>query len=126
MAYLLDSNVIINYVAEIFDLNVLRHLDNALDSEFNYSVITLMEVMGYNGDSRDMEKFASLFSAGNKLNIEDTTIAETINIRKTVKIKLPDAIIAATAIIHGYVLLTENTNDFQNILSLKVYNPRNL
>jgi hypothetical protein len=48
MAYLTDSNVLINYVAEIFDSKILSRLDAVLDSEFNHSIITVIEVMGYN------------------------------------------------------------------------------
>jgi predicted nucleic acid-binding protein len=126
MAYLVDSNVIINYVAENFDATILSKLDIVFDSAFNHSVIAVMEVMGYHGDSSDMNKFERLFNAGNRLNIDDAVVKETINIRKTVKIKLPDAIIAATAIVHTHELLTENTNDFLNVPGLKVSNPRNI
>jgi predicted nucleic acid-binding protein len=126
MAYLVDSNVIINYVAENFDATILSKLDIVFDSAFNHSVIAVMEVMGYHGDYSDMNKFERLFNAGNRLNIDDAVVKETINIRKTVKIKLPDAIIAATAIVHTHELLTENTNDFLNVPGLKVSNPRNI
>jgi hypothetical protein len=73
-----------------------------------------------------MEKFEKLFTSGNRLYIDDAIIAETIRIRKIVKIKLPDAIIAASAIIHNYELLTENMNDFSNVPGLQVSNPQNI
>ena len=34
-----------------------------------------------------------------------------------------DAIIAATAIAHGYTLITNNEKDFTNIKGLKIINP---
>ncbi len=71
MAFLVDSNVVINYVAENFDSAILSKLDTVFDSAFNYSVITIMEVLGYNGDVDDMDKFEKLFNEGNRLSIDD-------------------------------------------------------
>ncbi len=85
-----------------------------------------MEVLGYNGDLDDMDKFEKLFNEGNRLSIDDAVIKKTINIRKTVKIKLPDAILASTAVVYNLDLLTENTNDFSNVPGLKVSNPKNI
>jgi predicted nucleic acid-binding protein len=48
---------------------------------------------------------------------------KTAEIRKAHKVKLPDAIIAATAVEFDLTLLTRNTNDFKNIEALKLANP---
>jgi len=37
--------------------------------------------------------------------------------------KTPDAIIAATALCNGFILLSRNTSDFKQLQSLKVLNP---
>lgn len=47
----------------------------------------------------------------------------TIDIRKQKSVKIPDAIIAASAIFTNSVLVTRNTKDFQNIPALKLLNP---
>jgi predicted nucleic acid-binding protein len=44
-------------------------------------------------------------------------------LRQQHKIKLPDAIIAATAMAEGLTLITRNSDDFKNINSLKLLNP---
>jgi predicted nucleic acid-binding protein len=36
---------------------------------------------------------------------------------------LPDAIIAATAIVYNWALISRNTKDFKNIKGLKVIDP---
>lgn len=46
-------------------------------------------------------------------------IEETIRLRKQIKIKIPDAIIAATALTNNMTLITRNTNDFTGIVNLK-------
>jgi hypothetical protein len=48
---------------------------------------------------------------------------ETIHIRKTLKIKLPDAIILSTSLVHNLELITRNVDDFKNVPGLKVINP---
>ena len=41
------------------------------------------------------------------------------------KIKLPDAIIAATALVHNLTLLTRNEKDFSKISNVEITNPWN-
>ena len=57
------------------------------------------------------------------LQLSNAIVEKTIEIRKSVRIKLPDAIIAATALVHGYTLLTRNVSDFSNVTGLTVINP---
>jgi len=53
-------------------------------------------------------------------DLDEVIVNKTIELRKKHKIKLPDAIIASTAIIHKLTLITHNVNDFKNIKNLKV------
>ena len=48
---------------------------------------------------------------------------QTAEIRKHYNLKLPDAIIAATAIVNKLTLITRNTKDFDRLSRLKVSNP---
>ena len=48
---------------------------------------------------------------------------QTILIRKSYKIKLPDAIIAATAMVYNLTLVTHNVDDFKKIQGLKTLHP---
>ncbi len=61
--------------------------------------------------------------------VNDEIITAAIKIRKTFnKIKLPDAIIAAIALVYGLILLSDNDIDFKRIeaLGLKYLNPKNI
>jgi predicted nucleic acid-binding protein len=60
------------------------------------------------------------------LDINAGIVQKTISIRKSKKIELPDAIIAATALVHGFTLISRNTSDFKNIMGLKVIDPYGL
>ena len=39
------------------------------------------------------------------------------------KIKLPDAIIASTALANNFILITRNSKDFDKLENLKILNP---
>ncbi len=60
------------------------------------------------------------------LNLSDEIVETSIDIRKNYKTKLPDAIIAATALVYGLTLLTRNTADFKNILNFVLIDPYKL
>ncbi|MCG9880494.1 MAG: type II toxin-antitoxin system VapC family toxin [Bacteroidia bacterium] len=58
--------------------------------------------------------------------LEKSVKIKTAQIRRAHKIKLPDAIIAATALVHDLILITRNTSDFIKIDGLKLVDPFNL
>lgn len=111
---ILDTNVIIFASKKQIDVEKLL---NAYDS-FYTSVITLMEVYGFeftNTSEKDLidEMFGNL-------DVEEVTIAIAKQVivyrnNKKKKIKLPDAIILATAKILGADLITDDWDDFINI-----------
>ena len=55
--------------------------------------------------------------------LEEPIILKAIEIRKTHKTKLPDAIIVATALVKELAVITRNTKDFDKIEGLDVLNP---
>ena len=60
------------------------------------------------------------------IELEQPIKLKTADIRKAHKIKLPDAIIAATAIIYGLTLISRNVGDFKGIPGLTVTDPHTL
>ncbi len=55
--------------------------------------------------------------------LDDAVIERTIEIRKSIRIKIPDALVAATALIYEATLVTRNTGDFKNIPGVSVLDP---
>ena len=49
------------------------------------------------------------------MRLTDDIADETINLRRDNKIKLPDAIIYATALVEGLSLVTNNISDFKSL-----------
>lgn len=88
------------------------------------SVITYMELFGSNNIDKKEEKMLSDFVSITSIHPVDIRIAhKTIEIRKKLRMKLPDAIIAATAMVFDCKLITRNTSDFKGIAGLKLVNP---
>ena len=74
----------------------------------------------------DLYIYQQFVSGSFIFGLNDDIIRETIRIRKQNKIKLPDAFVAATAIIHGLTLIADNDKDFLNIATLQYINPNKL
>ncbi len=56
-------------------------------------------------------------------DLTNNIVDASIEIRKNNKTKLPDAIIAATALVNDLCLITRNISDFKNIDGLELLNP---
>lgn len=92
----------------------------------NVSVITKIEVLGYNAPKQHEQLLSDFMNDAVILDFKDEIISICIDIRKSYKIKLPDAMIAATALAYDMVLLSRNTSDFKSIESLRVIDPHNI
>jgi len=104
---LVDTNILIDFLAGVpsAQQELTRYQDRAI------SVISRIELLaGVEEQERDRaERFLSMF-----LQIELTGViaAQAVQVRRGSRLKLPDAILLATAQVEGRVLLTRNTRDF--------------
>lgn len=123
MKYLIDSNIFIYAAAG--SKEALSVLDQANIGDWNgYSAITRLEVLGYSRFAEDEEKkLLDMLACFNEYDVSRSIINEAIKLRKMAAIKAPDAIIAATARIHGATLVTRNEDDFKEIHGLDIMNP---
>ena len=118
--YLIDSNILIEFVGNILPEKAHRLIVDIIDSDFNLSFINKIEVLGHSlADS----SWIDFVNQATIILVNDEIIEQTVLIRKKHKIKLPDALIAATALVNDLVLLTRNIGDFKNIKNLKLENP---
>lgn len=121
MDYLLDSNVIIDHLngaheATTFILNNSQSL--------GISAVTRIEVLGFAFPTQKAESAAEeLIKSMVNIGISAMIIEHTITLRRKVRIKIPDAIIASTALCHHCVLVTRNTDDFKYVEGLECVDP---
>ena len=97
-----------------------------IDQTPNISVITQIEALSWISTDKNKEGIVKEFiNDSNVLNLNSEIISQTIKIRRNRKIKTPDAIFAATAIVNDYILIT-NDSDFDRIENLQLLNPFSL
>jgi len=121
MNYLLDTNFVINYFKGIFSDDAAKFTDSVINDLTYVSVITRMELLSWQSlKPKDEEVIKEFIFDSTVFSLEENIITKTILLRRTNKIKLPDAIIAATAIVHNLQLITHNLKDFKNIPELIV------
>ena len=122
--YLIDTNVAIEYIGEALLEKALTMLDGIIDEQFYISVINKIELLGFSDITENEElKFQELINAADILDLDENIVNSTIEVRKKYKIKLPDAIIAATALENELTIITRNAKDFNKIEGLAVLNP---
>ncbi len=124
--YLIDTNVVIDYLGAKLPVSGMDFMNKIIDEVPNVSVITKIEVLGFNAPSEQEQLLTDFMDDANILNLTDKVIGASILIRKRHKAKLPDAIIAATALIYDMILISRNVSDFRNIAELKIIDAHNL
>ena len=88
------------------------------------SAISLVETLGYHKLQKEDRRFLEAFFAELVIYYPTPEVFQTaIELRQKRAMSLGDALIAATAIVHGLTLATHNTKDFEWIKSLEVIDP---
>ena len=105
--FLLDTNVSIGYLDGHEPARKLLELRGATPLNSAMSQISRIEMLGFAALPLDAENhIVELLQAVAILPIDEAVEREAIAIRRRTRLKLPDAIIAATARAHGLELLT--------------------
>lgn len=107
--YLLDSNILIGVLNG--DATALAQLQQAgaNPARCAYSSISRMEVLGWSGITPEQEQAtAGLLALMRHIPIDAGIENTVIALRRQRKIKLPDAIIAATARTQGLTLISRD------------------
>ena len=128
--YAIDTNIAIYFLDGVLPPHTLPIMRPIFD-ERNYclSIITQIELLGWPFPDTTKAEYAELFVSNSLILPLSQGVAEqTILLRKAFKIKpnrrtVPDAIIAATAMVFDLTLISRNDKDFKSITGLKYLNP---
>jgi len=122
--YLLDTNIFIYHFADTIPKKEVNKIEEIFRTSFNISILTKIEFLGWEKHTEEgFEKAREFIGFANVFSLTDEIVDLTIDIRRQSKIKLPDAVIAATALNNNLILVTRNDNDFKDIKGLEIYNP---
>jgi len=125
--FLIDTSAAIKYLNETLTANGILFMDIIVDDESIISVISRIELLSWNPDVPNDLKAVETFIGGSEIkNMTEEIILKTIKIRKQTKIKLADAVIAATAIVNDLNLIADNDRDFKKVKDLKYINPNKI
>lgn len=125
--YLVDTNIVSKTLQGLLPDAGLTFMESVLTETVYMSVINRIELLGWiPSDPNFAADIASFVVNSIEFGLTEEIILQTILLRKNVRIKLPDAIIAATALVHKLTLLSDNDSDFLRVPKLKYINPAKL
>lgn len=108
MKAVIDSDVLIDFLQGID----AAAAEMELYDDLCYSVVSWMEVMA--GAESDVERIAAdtLFDSMRRIELSADIARRAVELRRELRLKLPDAIVLATADREGCILVTRNAKDF--------------
>lgn len=124
--YLIDTNAVIDYLGRKIPASGMDFMNAVVDAFPNISVVAKIELLGFEAPEEHYSTLTQFIDDATVLDLTHHVVEASIEIRKKHKTKLPDAIIAATALVYDLALITRNTSDFKNIDGLRVIDPHGL
>lgn len=122
--FLIDTNIGIYLMNGSLNANGLTYIEPIINADYHLSVITKIELLGFEfKEVLDLIDTKNFVEDGIIVPLDDEIVEKTIELRRIYKIKLPDALIAATAIVFDMTLISRNDKDFTQIPELKYVNP---
>jgi len=120
---LLDTNVLVYHLAG--EPAATKFLEETIARRsFYLSILSMIEFLGWQGHTE--EKFAEckgLVELATVLPVSKEVADRAIELRRSKRIKLADAVIASTALVNNLQLVTGNVRDFRGIRDLQIINP---
>ena len=125
--YLIDTNIFTLYLqGELSEKGNLL-IDSILNSfGCQISVITRIELLSWNTDHETTNLVNEFIRLSKEFGLTEEIIIKTGEMRRSKKIKLPDAVIATTTMVNDFILVSDNDKDFGKIEHLHYVNPRKL
>jgi predicted nucleic acid-binding protein len=119
---LFDSSAIILYFNDALSTESFTLIKQAIeDGTGAISVITRAEVLAWPSHTAQSVELASAGMLGfEQINVNPEIADEAARIRRECNLKLPDALIAATAKLRDLAVVTANMRDFERVARLKV------
>lgn len=123
--YLCDTNTIIYFLQRQFSEAAELYIDELFKREQPVmSTITEIELLSWKSVSETDDEIIKKFIGDSKvIELEPAIKMKASEIRKKTGIKLPDAIIAATALVYNLTLITRNVKDFKKVGEISIVNP---
>ena len=123
LKFLLDSNAVVDFLGAKYPVEGMNLIGSAVDDIPNISIISKIEVLSYKTTKTEYTFLQNFCKDALVIELNDDIVTKTIELRIEHKLKTPDAIIAATALVYNMILITRNISDFGKIKGLTIINP---
>lgn len=124
--FLIDTNILIYIFTQALSDRLTEKMNKIFQDSFIISVINKIEFLGWKeATAKEHRQAIDFLSNAQVFALDDPVIEKTIELKRVIKIRLPDAVIAATCLVNDLGLLTRNVKDFAGIQNLTVSNPFN-
>ena len=114
--FLMDTSAVIKYINRTLPSVAYNFVKEVVQANCTISFISEIELQVWKPTNPlDAVAYSEFVSQAIIIGINATIIAETICVRKDYRLKLADAIIAATAITFNCTLIGDNDRDFSKV-----------
>ncbi len=122
MNYLFDTNALIYLLKGKSKPLPITDEDNII-----ISFITKIELLSHNSAPEEEKNINKILDNCSMILIDDDLINKTVDIRKIFGLKLPDSIIAATALRENATLISSDTQIIKKApdMNIQIFNPLN-
>lgn len=122
--YLIGTSAVIKYLNATLPPSGSNLMDGIIDTESIISLITEIELRVWEPiNVLDKQIYETFINGSTILDLNRSIVDQAIAVRKKYRLKLPDAFIAATAIVNDLTLIADNDRDFGKVDILKYINP---
>jgi hypothetical protein len=127
MNQLFDTNTLIFFLAGTlptgpFSESAVESLKQMVRAGYALSFVSRIELLARVLPVPEQQALLQLPRNATVLWANEEIATEAIRIRRDHRLKLPDALIAATAIVHDLELISGNFHDFERVAGLKFRN----
>lgn len=130
--FVVDTNIVIYILQGLEEIvNAMEELEDD-DTEVYYSTIVEAELFSFHELTKEQRlKIRGILDLGEIIDVNSEIALKAAELRALSrknyqrKLKLPDAIVAATAFVHSAALITRNAEDFSHLRDhgLCIWNP---
>lgn len=121
--FLIDTNIISHYFAGSFSNVAMDFIAREIDKVIHASIITKIEALSWVNTDKAKEGLVTQFINDIMIvGLTDNVVDRCISLRRGRSVKIPDAIIAATVLVHDLTLITLD-KVFDRIENIKVLKP---
>jgi len=108
MKAVIDSDVLIDYLQGL----PAAKEELARYRSPHYSIISFIELLCGAKNPHEKQAVEGLLGSMKKVDISESVARRAVELRQELQLKLPDAVVLATAEVEGCILVTRNTRDF--------------